>query len=161
MAALGASESGNGINLGSLGNVFQVLPSTAANPGYGLSAVDGNDPMSVGAYLSALIKGPGGGSVANGLALYQGRDQGTTGNNAMTAFLNSIGLSGVNGLLGRPTAGQAGSGAPAYSGGAWTGYALQIGAALLALILIGLGVAAIALKDSPAGVVGTVIEAAG
>lgn len=91
LEALGQSETSNGVNLGSIGNIFQVTPATAANPGYGVASVNGNDPFSVGAYLSALINGPGGGSVANGLALYQGRPVGSTGNNAMSAFLTDLG----------------------------------------------------------------------
>lgn len=160
MTALGTSETGNGVDLGSLGTIFQALPSTARDPGYGLSRLDGNDPFSMGGYLSALINGPAKGNVADGLALYQGRPKGSTGNDAMTKFLNDMGLSGLNGLLGRPMAGSPGSGSPAYTGG-WQGYALQIGFGLLAVLLIGLGVAAIALKDSPGGVVKTVALTAG
>lgn len=87
LEALGASESSQGTNLGSIGNTFQVLPSTAANPGYGLSSVDGNDPYSVGAYLSALQQGPANGSLAGALSLYQG---GGTPNAAMSSFLSTL-----------------------------------------------------------------------
>jgi len=143
MATLGTSESSQGTNLGSIGNIFQVTPSTAANPGYGLTSVDGNNPMSVGAYLSALIHGPGGGSVANGLALYQGRPVGSTGNDAMSSFLNWLGGHGMV----MPDTGS--TGVPSASMGAMTALALRLLIAVLALVLIGLGLAALALKSDP------------
>lgn len=163
LEALGTSESSQGTNTGRLGNIFQVLPSTAADPGYGLSGVNGNDPYSVGAYLRALINGPGGGSVANGLALYQGRPIGSTGNNAMTQFLNGIGAgagagvaAGLGGALGplgtilgaSPAATQAGASVTP----SLLAIALRVAFVVLAIIMIGLGLAAIALKDSPQGV---------
>jgi hypothetical protein len=72
LEALGATESSQGTNLGSIGNVFQILPSTAANPGYGLGQLDGNNPMDAGAYLNALLQGPAGGNLATAFAMYQG-----------------------------------------------------------------------------------------
>lgn len=157
MNALGNSETSNGLNLGSIGNVFQVLPSTAANPGYGLSSVDGNNPMSVGAYLSALINGPGGGSVANGLALYQGRPVGSTGNNAMNQFLSWLG-GGASALTGGSTTS---SGSSSQAGGSiWTDTALRLLVGVLALVLIGLGLAALALKSDPGQVAAGVAKKA-
>jgi hypothetical protein len=98
LEALGMSETSQGTNLGTIGNIFQVTPSTAANPGFGLSGVNGNDPFSVGAFLNALVQGPGQGSLANGLALYQGRPIGSTGNTAMSSFLSSLGTMNSGGL---------------------------------------------------------------
>lgn len=158
LEALGASESSNGLNMGSLGNVFQVLPSTAADPGYGITGVNGNSPQSVGAYLSALINGPGGGSVANGLALYQGRPIGSTGNSAMSSFLASIGANastganaGLTGALGALGLGPGINPANLGSNPAATTLAtvLRIAFAILALTLIALGIAALALKSDP------------
>lgn len=72
LAALAGSESSYGTNLGTIGNVFQVLPSTASSPGYGLSSVNGNDPMSVGAFFSSILYGPAQGNYAQAYAIYQG-----------------------------------------------------------------------------------------
>lgn len=163
MAALGASESSQGTRLGSLGNIFQVLPSTAANPGYGLSGVNGNDPNSVGAYLSALINGPGGGSVASGLSLYQGRPAGSTGNNAMSSFLAFLAGGAPGGQSGGVGAYAQASGVTGTAGATdgLTGGLLRVLVAVLAIALIALGVAALALKSDPAsiaaGAVGAVI----
>lgn len=104
LEALGASESGQGRNLGSIGNVFQVVPSTAANPGYGLSSVNGNDPYSVGAYLSALLHGPANGSLPAALSLYQGNG-------------NNPGYTGTNAAMSNFLSGQAGS--SASGGSSW------------------------------------------
>lgn len=102
--ALGVSESGNGANTGTLGNIFQVTPATASNPGYGLSSVNGNDPMSVGAYLSAL-QGANGGNL--GAALYQYQGAGVAGN-PTTPNSGLSGFLATNGLTYAPS----GSGAP-------------------------------------------------
>jgi hypothetical protein len=130
MAALGASESSQGQNLGSLGNIFQVLPSTAANPGYGLSGVNGNDPFSVAAYVSALLK-KAGGNLQQAIGAYQG---GGAPNTAMASFLTSQGYSvpsagntmivqggaGVGGGTGvGGTAGAAGAVSPSTSPATW------------------------------------------
>jgi hypothetical protein len=73
LEALGATESSQGTNLGSIGNVFQILPSTAAKPGYGLTGpLDGNNAYDAGAYLSALENGPANGSLSAAFAMYQG-----------------------------------------------------------------------------------------
>lgn len=72
MQALGETESSNGANAGSIGNIFQIEPATAANPGYGLGPLNGNDPYSAGSYLSALESGPAGGSLSTALAMYHG-----------------------------------------------------------------------------------------
>lgn len=98
MAALGTSESSQGANLGSLGNIFQVTPSTAAQPGYGLSGVDGNNPMSAGAYLNALYQGPAGGNMASAMSLYQtgSPNPGYTGNTAMASYLAGLGPAGAS-----------------------------------------------------------------
>lgn len=151
MEALGNSETGNGSNLGSIGNIFQVTPSTAVKPGYGLSGVNGNDPMSVGAYLSALVNGPGGGSVASGLALYQGRPVGSTGNNAMNSFLGTIGSQGSD-ALNFVTGGIFGKASPANAGKSdtITSAVVRIAVLVLAIALIILGLAALALKSDPA-----------
>jgi hypothetical protein len=151
METLGMSESSQGTNTGSIGNIFQVTPSTASKPGYGLSSVQGNDPNSVAAYLSALIHGPGGGSVANGLALYQGRPIGSTGNTAMSGFVTelnaqmsdalnmvSLGTMGTNRLTGQKGAA---SNLP--------GIGLQIAMGLLAIAFIIVGIAALAMKSDP------------
>lgn len=142
LEALGASESAQGTNLGTIGNIFQVLPSTATNPGYGLSSVNGNDPFSVGAYLSALINGPGGGSVQQGISLYQG---GAAPNQTMSQFLNTLGGSGnsggtVTGAAGTPaTAPATAGGASSWLGalGSWAGgLASRAGLIVLAIILL-------------------------
>jgi hypothetical protein len=126
MAALGASESSQGTNLGSLGNIFQVTPATAAQPGYGLSSVNGNDPMSTGAYLSALFNGPGQGNMASTMSLYQTGypNPGYTGNPAMAGFLGSLtggggagGVGGATSLLGGAGGGSGGSGGSSSSSG--------------------------------------------
>jgi hypothetical protein len=162
MGALGMSETTNGQNLGSIGNIFQVLPSTSRQPGYGLSGVNGNDPMSVGAYLSALINGPGGGSVANGLALYQGRPIGSTGNQYMSSF-----LSGLAGLAGGKQAVTSGTGFSSVGPSSTKNFFgitgdifLQVLVGLTAIIFIALGVAALVLKTDPIGVFGKVTKGA-
>lgn len=167
MQALGMSESSNGTNMGTLGNIFQVVPSTAANPGYGLSGVNGNSPMSVGAYLSALVNKTG--SVAGGINAYQDwAANGGAPNSIMSQFLSSLGGSGALGPVAQLTAGADSlsslfTSPNSSSGGQigqWTGIALRVGAVVLALILLALGIAALALKDSPQGVAATVVKAA-
>jgi hypothetical protein len=97
LEALGATESSQGTNLGSIGNVFQILPSTAANPGYGLGQLDGNNAYDAGAYLSALQNGPANGSLSQAFAMYQGGAGNPTpygSNTPVAAFLASLTGSG-------------------------------------------------------------------
>lgn len=68
---LALTESNAGQNTGKIGNIFQILPTTAANPGYGLGPLDGNNPYDAGAYLSALTARSGG-DLSSGLAAYHG-----------------------------------------------------------------------------------------
>lgn len=89
MEAQGQIESGNGTNMGSIGNIFQVVPSTASQPGYGLTSVDGNDPFSVAAYDAALAKVTG--SLGGGLEAYNegiGNYQKDGGASASPAYQN-------------------------------------------------------------------------
>jgi hypothetical protein len=88
MEYIGAQESSQGTNLGSIGNIFQVIPSTAENPGYGLSSVDGNDPESVGAYVAALTKADG--SESSALSQYSG---GAYNGSNIASVLASFGIS--------------------------------------------------------------------
>jgi hypothetical protein len=93
LEALGATESSQGTNLGSIGNVFQILPSTAAKPGYGLGQLDGNNAYDAGAYLSALQNGPANGSLSQAFAMYQGGAGNPTpygSNTPVAAFLASL-----------------------------------------------------------------------
>jgi hypothetical protein len=93
LEALGATESSQGTNLGSIGNVFQILPSTAAKPGYGLGQLDGNNAYDAGAYLSALQNGPANGSLSQAFAMYQGGAANPTpygSNTPVAAFLASL-----------------------------------------------------------------------
>ena len=69
--AVAGTESSYGQNVGSIGNIFQVQPSTASNPGFGLGTLDGNNPYDAASYLSAIYNGPANGNVANAIALYQ------------------------------------------------------------------------------------------
>jgi hypothetical protein len=75
--------------------VFQILPSTAANPGFGLTGpLDGNNPYDAGAYLNALLTGPANGSLATAFAMYQGGPGNPTpygSNTPVSAFLSSLG----------------------------------------------------------------------
>lgn len=72
LEALAGTESTYGTNTGTIGNTYQIEPATAANPGYGLGQLDGNNAYDAGAYLSALTNGPGGGDLSTGLAMYHG-----------------------------------------------------------------------------------------
>lgn len=183
LEALGMSESSNGANTGSLGNVFQVTPSTAADPGYGLSGVNGNSAMSVGAFLSALIQKAG--SVAGGVDLYQDwAANGGSPNASMSSYLNSIGQGSIvsslttgltntavgtvqavtnplgwltDQITGTPATSSTSSGS-----GNFTGIALQIAVVLLAILFIVIGIAALALKSDPVQaatkIAGTVVK---
>ena len=150
MAALGMSESNQGTNLGSIGNIFQVTPSTAAQPGYGLTSVDGNSPTSVGAYLNALWQKLGGG-VANLPAAIQQYQGGSAPNAAMSSFLGGLGggaTAAPTNAAGNPTAAtpQAGTGTATAtpSPASWLssigsflgGYATRGALILLAIILL-------------------------
>jgi hypothetical protein len=94
MAALGGAESSQGTNLGTIGNIFQILPSTAANPGYGLPPLDGNSAISAGSYLNALYQGPANGNLATAYGMYQGGAGNPTaypGSGPVGQFLSSLG----------------------------------------------------------------------
>lgn len=125
--------------------IAQFLPSTAASPGYGVAPFDPNDPQaslnagaqylrafydkfgSWGQAVTAYNQGPG--AVASG----------TTTNQYSSAFnslVSSIG-GGITGAVG---------GAASYLFG---GIVLRLFAGFIALMLIGLGVAALALKSDP------------
>lgn len=185
MAALGATESSQGTNLGTIGNIFQIEPATATSPGYGLSSLNGNSAFDAGAYLSALLTGPANGNLATATAMYQGGPGNPvpySASSPMGQFLSDLGLGGgtsstgpannsVNTLSTPETAGQGvgsqPSGSTAGVGAVGTAITQGLESALLwaaspfirvlillfAIILVTIGLAALALKTEPAQVV--------
>lgn len=182
MAALGATESSQGSNLGTIGNIFQITPATSANPGYGLGVLNGNSAMDAGAYLAALFNGPANGSISTALAMYQGGPANPTPYGSTTpvaSFLSSLGLGGSTSAAtvtpasstspqtvaqdsfwnwlfgGQVTSPVTGKQITLQGGvlGSSGGVVLRVGVAVLAFVLFAVGIAALALKSDPAKVV--------
>ena len=68
---------------------FQVLPSTAADPGYGLKAGDPYDPMFSAAYLDKMRQ-LSGGSLAGGLAKYNAGPVGNPNNPETRKYVPNV-----------------------------------------------------------------------
>lgn len=126
MEYIGTKESSQGTNLGTIGNIFQVLPSTAVDPGYGLSYVDGNSASSTAAYVAALEQANGG-SLSAALSQYSG---GAYNGSDMASVLDgstagsTAGVSGTTGTTGSTSTGSTGStstGATGSTGSTSTG----------------------------------------
>ena len=139
MAALGTSESSQGTNMGGIGNIFQVVSSTAANPGYGLSSVDGNSATSAGGYLNGIWQSLGGSMSVfpQAISQYQG---GAAPNAAMSSFLASQGMTPASGGASNATGGTAASPATWFSDlTTWIGGYASRGALILLAIFLLLG----------------------
>ena len=115
--------------------IMQFLPSTAANPGYGIAPFDPTDPfasMSAGAqYLAAVQQQTG--SIAQALQQFSG------GAAYASTLASQYGGTGTGAGTGTGTGASAGTG----SGGVMAGigkYVKEIGFVLLAIVVIGLGV---------------------
>ena len=132
--------------------IMQFLPSTAANPGYGIAPFDPTDPfasMSAGAqYLAAVQQQTG--SLAQALQQFSGgaayastlaSQYGGTGASASASAQGSGSMN--NAFFNEMTGTGTGTGASAGSGGVMAGigrYVKEIGFVLLAIVVIGLGV---------------------
>lgn len=173
MEYIGTKESSQGSNLGSIGNIFQVVPSTAIQPGYGLLSVDGNDPSSTAAYVAAL-RNANGGSLSAALSqysggAYDGSDMSTvlgsatqtSASSGSTSSTSSLLNTNVGNLLGG-SVGQAVSnlttsnGSAATQIGSWLGLTIS-GTDLLfiivAIMLIGAGLLSLVLSSKAGGTV--------
>jgi len=181
LTALGQTESSNGTNLGSIGNVYQILPSTAANPGYGLSSLNGNSSFDAGAYLNALWKGPANGDLATAFAMYQGGAgnptpyaSGTPVSNFLNSLTGGTSTASTTNTSGSTTPFQSGGGTAAGNIGAgilnWLfggggpdpynaaskpapNWVLRLGVGAIAFVLFSIGVAALALRTEPTKIV--------
>lgn len=134
--------------------IAQFLPSTAANPGYGIAPVDPSNPQSslsgAAQYLSALYNKLG--SWTGALSAYSGSSSGTPypGNSAIASDLSA--LSGTSTGTATPTSGGSDGGTSATGSTAsaspaswlstistWAGQFATRGALILLAILLLLG----------------------
>lgn len=80
--------------------IFQIMPATQRNPGFGMSSLDPNNPDDAGAYLAAMVRNSGG-DLATGIAKYNAGPAGHLNNPETNAYVQKV-TAGIP-QMGNPT----------------------------------------------------------
>lgn len=92
MAAIAKVESNNNpkaVSPKGAQGIYQIMPATQKNPGFGLGRLDPNSPNDAGAYLAAMVKHAGG-DLVKGIGHYNSGPGGNLTNRETANYINLV-----------------------------------------------------------------------